>query len=150
MPDENSARHKLPFLAVGQAQKEITHNESLLIIDALLHPIVEAELGAPPTISNGTQAGKCWLVSSTPSALWQGRAGHIAYWTGSGWRYFAPSEGMKVRNKAVFAELIRTASSWIAPTPIANPAGGTVIDIEARAILASLLSQLRTAGVIGQ
>ena len=43
-------RWGLPLLFAGQAQKEIFHNEALMLVDALLHGRVEsADLGAPPT-----------------------------------------------------------------------------------------------------
>ena len=44
-----SDRFALPLLHAGQAQKEITHNEALQLIDMLLHPYAEsASLTAPP------------------------------------------------------------------------------------------------------
>jgi hypothetical protein len=33
-----SARFELPFIMAGQAQKEITHNEALVLIDAVMVP----------------------------------------------------------------------------------------------------------------
>ena len=62
MSATSTPRHQLPYLAVGQAQKEITHNQALVRIDALLQPLVEAELSAPPASLAESQAGKCWLV----------------------------------------------------------------------------------------
>jgi Protein of unknown function (DUF2793) len=149
MTDIISARHQFPYLAVAQAQKEITHNEALLMVDALLHPVVEAELNTTPTITVGTQKGLCWLIGTAPNGVWINKAAHIAYWTGEGWRYFAPVEGMHIRNKSLDADQIWSSGSWITPGVIANPVGGTVIDIECRAILTDLLSLLRSTGEIG-
>jgi Protein of unknown function (DUF2793) len=149
MTDNMSARYQLPYLAVAQAQKEITHNESLLILDALLHPVVEAEMNAPPTITNGTQSGKCWLIGASPSGAWLGKSSFIAYWTGDGWRFFAPVEGMRVWNTSLSGYQLRSAGAWIAPSAISNATGGSVIDIECRAILAALLTQLRNMGHLG-
>jgi hypothetical protein len=145
-----SSRHQLPYLAVAQAQKEITHNEAVLAMDALLHPVVEGEINTPPTITAGLQQGKCWLIGQSPTGIWQGKPGQIAYWTGSSWRYFPPVDGMRVRNNNLMVDQIWASGTWRTPATISNPTGGTVIDIEARAILASLLSLLRTMGMAGQ
>lgn len=58
-----TGRHKLPCLAVSQAQKEITHNEALALIDALVHPVVEEQLSVPPAPTDA-DIGKCWLIGS--------------------------------------------------------------------------------------
>lgn len=44
MPQIQTARYQLPFLAVGQAQKEITHNEALVLLDALISATIISEL----------------------------------------------------------------------------------------------------------
>lgn len=36
-----TSRWQLPLLAVGQTQKEVTHNEALARVDALLVPAAE-------------------------------------------------------------------------------------------------------------
>jgi hypothetical protein len=148
MVDSNSPRHQLPFLAAGQAQKEITHNEALLRIDALLHMVVESELSTPPTIAVGTQSGQCWLIGASPTGQWQGKQGQIAYWTGASWRYLGPVDRMKVHNKALGIDILRTQTAWIAPVSITDPLAGSVIDIESRAAINAILGWLRTAGII--
>ncbi len=148
MVDSNTPRHQMPFLAVGQAQKEITHNEALLRIDALLHMVVESELSAPPDIAVGTQSGQCWLIGSSPTGQWQGKQGQIAHWTGASWRFLAPIDRMKVHNKALGVDMLRIQSAWILPVSIANPLSGSVIDVESRAVINAILVRLRTAGLI--
>ena len=39
---EMTDRLLLPLLATAQAQKEVTHNEALTLVDLLLAPVVEA------------------------------------------------------------------------------------------------------------
>jgi hypothetical protein len=148
MVDSNSPRHQLPFLAVGQAQKEITHNEALLRIDALLHMVVESELSAPPTIPIGTQLGQCWLIGTSPTGQWQGKQGQIANWTGASWRFLVPIDRMKLHNKALGIDMLRTQTSWVAPVSIANPIAGSVIDIESRTAISAILGWLRTTGTV--
>jgi hypothetical protein len=148
MTDTITARHQLPFLAVGQAQKETTHNEALLRIDMLLHPNIEAQLSAPPIGLGEAQAGSCWLIGASPTSVWQNKAGQIACWTGGSWRYLAPVEGMVLRNKASGIDLTYTNASWMAPSAIANPTGGSVVDTQARTAISAILTLLRTTGKI--
>jgi hypothetical protein len=81
---ETSARLGLPFLAVGQAQKELTHNEALALIDLALHAGVEAVgTNVPPA---APVEGQAWIVGSAPSGAWTGRSQALAGWTPGGWR----------------------------------------------------------------
>jgi Protein of unknown function (DUF2793) len=143
MPDDTTARHSLPNLYVGQSQKEITHNEALARIDALLHPVVEAELALPPTGLTTSSDGLCWLIGSAATGQWEGRTGQIARWSAGSWRYISPVEGMSVWLVSESKRLFYIAGSWISPSAINNPVGGGVIDQEARAAIEAILGHLR-------
>ena len=87
-------RWSLPLLFAGQAQKEIFHNEALMLVDALLHGRVEsADLGAPPT---DPAVGQCWIVAAPAEDAWGGEVGSIACWTEGGWRFVAPRAGLRM------------------------------------------------------
>lgn len=94
MLDHVTTRHALPLIVTGQAQKEITHNEALTLLDMLVNARVEAMgVDVPPT---GAQPGQCWIVGPAPVGEWVGQAQSIAGWTSSGWRFVAPTTGMHV------------------------------------------------------
>lgn len=165
MPEPSSARHQLPFLSAGQAQKELTHNEALVLIDAALHAsAVTMGLNAPPI---APEAGACWIVGAAPSGAWAGQPGALACWTASGWRFLAPREGMRVwlEDQQLWAE--RRANGWAAGEvaaaklvmagqqvvgprlpPIAVPNGGATADAEARTAIAAILDRLAQHGLI--
>ena len=109
MPDAQSPRHNLPYLSVTQALKEVTHNEALFRIDALLHTVVEARL-ALPSAPASTDAGKCWLVAVGASGDWQGKDNSIALWTGGRWRFQRASDGMTIRNRQSETNLVWNGS----------------------------------------
>ena len=143
---DTTPRFGLPLLAAGQAQKEITHNEALMLIDLLAQPIVEsASLSAPP-VSPGP--GQAWIVSSSPSGAWAGHADALALWTEGGWRFVNPIEGMRVSVRATGLMLRRGATLWGSGAAIAAPSGGGVVDTQARAAIASLIAALQQGGVI--
>lgn len=147
MPEFETARHQLPLLAVSQAQKEITHNEALAQIDALLHPVVEDQLAAPPMLTE-LDFGKCWLIAGSPTGDWAGKPSQIAIWAAGSWRFSVASEGMRIRLLSSGLDLVYVDGLWIAPPVIANPASGAMIDVEARAAITELLEHLRAIGVV--
>jgi hypothetical protein len=145
MPALETTRHKLPLLAVSQAQKEITHNEALVRVDALLHPVVEDVLATAPAATD-TDIGKCWLVAAAPNGEWAAKAGQIAIWIGGGWRFCAAANGMRLRLQSSGTDIFRSNDQWVTSPTVADPVNGTVIDVEARSAIVALLNHLRTIG----
>jgi hypothetical protein len=148
MTATSTARHQLPYLVVGQAQKEITHNQALVRIDALLQPFVEAHLNTPPTSLTQTMAGKCWLVGTSATSEWAGKSGQLAYWDGSGWQFIAPSDCMRLYNKAIGSEIAFKFGAWVSNNPIMNVSGGNTIDTEVRDVVNQLVSSLKNIGIL--
>lgn len=156
-------RFALPFIFPGQAQKELFHNESLALADALLHPAVEQGPLANPPMS--PDAGRSWLVAAGATGAWSAHAGSLATWTEGGWRFAAPVPGMLVWDKSVGHWLHWTGTAWTGDTPasrlvvagqkvvgarlasVPSPSGGTVIDQEARNAIGALIVALRTHGL---
>jgi hypothetical protein len=143
---ETSARFALPLLQAGQAQKEITHNEALTVVDALLHASVRDRTTAAPPAE--AEPGECWIVPAGAAAAWAGPTGAIACRTGGGWRFVAPRVGATVWCEAEGVRLRHDGEAWRGGPAIAAPAGGTVVDAEARASLAALIAALRQAGIL--
>ena len=142
--DTTTVRFELPLLFAGQAQKEGYVNEMAARIDALLHLAVEAELGFPPASPNDGQA---WLIAAGASGGWSGKAGQVAARQAGNWLYFRPRHGMRLLNRAT-GQFIQFTGTWTAPARPATPSGGSVVDVEARAAIAALLSSLTNAGIV--
>ncbi len=165
MDENTTARLKLPLLHAGQAQKEIDHNEALALLDLAVQPVVVAIGAAAPPEAPGE--GACWIVGTDPTGAWSGHDGALAGWTAGGWRFLAPTPGMTVTRAADGLTGRYTGAEWVIGEvaaahvriegeqvlgarrpPIADPAGGSVIDVEARNALFALLSTLRGHGLI--
>lgn len=164
MPN-GTARFTLPFILPGQAQKELFHNEALILADALLHASVEeAGRALPPPEPD---PGQCWIVASGAEGAWASHENALAIWTEGGWRFAVPSEGMCVWNKSAGTWLLRSDGTWrsgevpatkliidgeqvVGPRQpsVASPSGGTIIDAEARTALDAVIVALRTHGLI--
>ncbi|QMW23395.1 DUF2793 domain-containing protein [Sandaracinobacteroides saxicola] len=142
----------LPLLVAGQGQKDVTHNEALLLLEAVVAGQVESEdLAVPPPAAT---PGQCWLVAPGASGLWGGRAQQLAVMSQGGWRFVDLPVGHVVRLKGG-ERRERTDEGWRTIVPelrdavvVAAPAGGAVVDAEARASLMALLAGLRSLGVL--
>ncbi|MGE3832991.1 MAG: DUF2793 domain-containing protein [Parvibaculaceae bacterium] len=81
----------LPLLAASQAQKHVTHNEALMLVDALLQlGIISRALAAPP---GSPEEGDRYLVAASASGGWSGHDGELACFIDGVWRFMAPQAG---------------------------------------------------------
>lgn len=163
--NDQTSRLSLPLLHASQAQKEMTHNEALTLIDLLLHGCVAGVAeDVPPT---DAAIGTCWIVGPAPTGIWAGKARQVAGMTEGGWRFAMPREGMRLwwsgsettvafRGGAWRVGEVRGARLSIDGVPvvgaqraaIAGPEGGPVRDEEARRALSAVLAALRGHGLI--
>ncbi|MBU2994090.1 DUF2793 domain-containing protein [Octadecabacter sp. B2R22] len=106
-----SANLELPYLAPSQAQKHVTHNEALQIIDAVAQLSVESRTLIEPT---GTvESGACYLVPELASGVWLGQDNKIALWNGTGWIFLTAKEGWRAWVIAEALEVVMTSGVWI-------------------------------------
>jgi hypothetical protein len=165
MSVDQSARLALPLLTAGQAQKEITHNEALARIDIAVQAVA---IGiGDNTAPDAPVAGACWIVGDAPTGAWSGMAGALAGWTGDGWRFVAPSEGMAVWLSGEKVTARYEDGAWrigdvagqrllidgipvigAQAAAIREAIGGTTVDAEAREVLQAILVALRGHGLI--
>ncbi|MCM0001038.1 MAG: DUF2793 domain-containing protein [Erythrobacter sp.] len=134
----------LPLLFAGQAQKEFFVNEALCLLDALHARAVTASQPAPPA---SAVEGACYRVTSTATGAWAGQEGRLAVHIAGAWHFVAPVEGMVVFDRTR-GDFVIFRSQWQPAAEVAVPAGGTVIDVQARGALTALITALRTVGVL--
>lgn len=86
-----TAHLKLPNILPGQAQKHITHNEALAILDGLAQLVVlDRDLAAPPP---APATGDRYIVAASPTGAWAAKATQIAIWDGADWVFHVPEAG---------------------------------------------------------
>ncbi len=139
-------RLALPLLAAGQAQKEITHNEALLLIDQLAQPMAVAAAATVPPAS--PVSGDAWLLGAAPTGAWAGQPLALAIASDGGWRFVQLPVGSRVQVGAAGALWQRSASGWQPPATVAVPSGGATIDAGARAAIAAIIDVLRATGIV--
>ncbi|QTD57551.1 DUF2793 domain-containing protein [Parasphingorhabdus cellanae] len=143
-----TARFALPLLAAGQAHKELFHNEALLLLDFLIHPVVQAVADDPQILS--PVAGQSWLVGPSPVAEWSGRSGHIVGWSDGGWHFVKSQESMKIMVIETNQSAVYRDGEWHFIEAINVPVDGAIVDIEARSAIDSILAVLRIATILPQ
>lgn len=90
----NSNNLAFTFIEQGQAQKEVTANNALRRIDAILNTsALDKDLTAPPSVIN---EGDLYIVASSATGDWAGQDGKIAWYTSSAWVFITPQEGMSL------------------------------------------------------
>ena len=161
----STPRLALPFITPGQAQKELFHNEALQALDIVVAAAVEA--GPSETPPQSPMAGNCYLVGSQPVGSWSGKAHCIAAFTGGGWRFADPVEGLSAYLKPDGVWLVYRAGGWelgvvrgsslvlgnqqvvgARQPAIAAPTSGGTVDTEARTAIGNILGALRLHGLI--
>ncbi len=139
-------RFSLPLLAAGQAHKELFHNEALTLLD-LLTDISVLEISDDPALLTPA-AGDCWLIGSSPLAEWEDYSDHIAGWSAGGWRFISPRESMRIFIANIGGLAVFRNGAWQVAEQVFSPAGGSVIDNEARTAIESILASLQTFGLM--
>ncbi|MGL4440928.1 MAG: DUF2793 domain-containing protein [Bosea sp. (in: a-proteobacteria)] len=142
---DTTLRHRLPLLAAAQAQKHVTHNEALSIIDTLLNLRLKSRGFNVPPASPVT--GECHIVGSVPTAAWTGQAAMLAVWSENAWLFHQPQAGwlasttnpqkLEIFDGAIWREAMSVVSTLgINATPdAANPVVMRVNNILATATL---------------
>ena len=102
----------LPFLEAGQAQKHVTLNEALRMLDALVQLSVRDVATAPP---EEPENGERYLVEEAASGGFTGKDDQVAVFEDGAWRFFAPEAGWIVFLEATGELRAFDGTAWITP-----------------------------------
>lgn len=106
----------LPYLQPAQAQKHVTHNEALRILDALTQlSVLSATLADPPALPN---AGDCYILPPGPSEDWAGQGGKLAVYDGTAWQFLTPAPGWRADVTSTGEMLRFDGIGWVAALPV--------------------------------
>jgi hypothetical protein len=114
-------RLSLPYIAAQQAQKQVTYNEAMQALDALVQPAVLSRTTAAPP---GTPAeGDAYLVPAGATGTWAGHAEAMAVFRDGAWVFIVPAAGWLSYVADALEIVIFKAGSWV---PLVST-GGTSI-----------------------
>lgn len=107
MADTN--RLGLPFLAAAQAQKHVTVNDALRLLDGIVQArVLNATTSSPPA---SPVNGVCYIVANSATGDWSGWDDDIAMWADGAWYRIPRFNGMRVWD-ATAQDLLVYSGSW--------------------------------------
>lgn len=87
----DTANLGLPCIEGSQAQKHVTHNDALRMLDTLVQlAVLDRDLTTPP--SSPTE-GQRWIVKTGATGAWAGHVNAIAAWQDGAWQFSEPQTG---------------------------------------------------------
>lgn len=90
---QSSPTLSLPYLQPSQAQKHVTHNEALRMLDAVTQlSVLDATQVDPPS---QPQDGDRYIIPPGPSGAWAGKGKSVTVWADGQWHFFQPSAGWR-------------------------------------------------------
>ncbi|SLN62012.1 DUF2793 domain-containing protein [Pseudooctadecabacter jejudonensis] len=100
----------LPYIQPAQAQKHVTHNEALAVLEAAVQLTVVAHDAVTPPAAPAE--GDRYIVPAGAEAAWGGAQGDIAVWDGVGWNIISPKAGWQAYSQALQSALRFDGTDW--------------------------------------
>ncbi|MGM0583797.1 MAG: DUF2793 domain-containing protein [Pseudomonadota bacterium] len=140
---------QLPWLLASQAQKHVTHNEALRLLDGLVQlAVLDRDRTAPPASPSD---GDRHVAAAGATGDWTGWEGSVAYYVDGAWMRLVPRPGWLAWVEAEATLLVWTGATWTpleaalglvalgATTRLAEAPAGAATDM---AVFEELLSDL--------
>lgn len=135
----------LPYLASHQAQKHVTLNQALTVLDLLVQvSVTEADVDQPPT---APAEGDRFLVGDAGVDAFSGHANDIAAWVDGGWRFYPPKTGWICWDEIQQQLLVFRGGAWSPVTP--DIGGAPLFGINTQADATNRLAVKSDAVLIG-
>lgn len=120
----------LPFIAASQDQKHVTHNEAILMLDAIVQlAVLSMDQTAPPA---SPADGARYIVAAGATGAWAGRDNQIAVWQGA-WVFYAANNGWVAWVEAETGLFAWQDTEWLAVGGTANLQNVDYVGINASA-----------------
>lgn len=106
----NTVHLGMPFIEGSQAQKHVTHNEALRILDAAVQiGVLDVTLTSPPPTP---AEGERHVVASGATGAWAGQADTIATYEDGAWRFLTPKLGWCLWSDADATLFVYDGAGW--------------------------------------
>jgi Protein of unknown function (DUF2793) len=100
----------LLLLAADQAQKHVTVNDGLQLLDSLVMPAVKSRSTAAPPGS--PSEGERWIVPTGATGAWAGKTDTVAVWRDGAWAFLTARAGWAVHLEDERQTVVFTDGAW--------------------------------------
>lgn len=102
----------LPYIQAAQAQKHVTHNEAIRLLDGMVQlAVVSRTLTAPP---GSPVDGERYIVASGATGAWATWDLNVAFWIDGAWVRLVPRVGWIAYSVADGAHYAWNGTAWVA------------------------------------
>ena len=109
MPDTTNIQ-SLPLIQPAQAQKHVTHNEALKILDLIVQMSVASRTVAVPPAAPAL--GNRHIVGAGATGVWLGKDGKATTFTGIVWEFYTPRVGWTAYVVDEATQVVHNGTSW--------------------------------------
>ncbi|MCR4268272.1 DUF2793 domain-containing protein [Nitratireductor sp. ZSWI3] len=107
---EETTHLGLPYIMPQQAQKHVTHNEALRMLDGLLQlSVADRDLASPPP---APADGDRYIVAAGADDAWTGWDGAVAHFVDGAWERLSPRAGWRAWIEDEARILVHDGSGW--------------------------------------
>lgn len=106
-----STRLALPYIQPAQAQKHVTHNEAIELLDMIVQlTLQDVDVNTPPA---SPSEGETWALGATPTGVWVDQGGALASFRGGGWLFATPRAGWQGYVAATGDIRLYDGANWV-------------------------------------
>ena len=114
LPSDRSTHLDLPYIQPAQAQKHVTHNEALRLLDAVVQLSVISRTTATPPAAPGP--GARYLLPAGATGAWAGQEpGTLALHDDGAWQFIAPQTGWRAWIAEEGRMAVHDGTGWAVP-----------------------------------
>ena len=116
----NTTNLGLPLMAAAQSQKHITHNDAILMLDAIVQlAVISTTLTVPP---GSPVDGDRYIIGSGATGAWAGKDLNVALSSSGAWLFLVPKVGWTAWDTANGYELTWNGTAWISASEVLDTA----------------------------
>lgn len=111
----------LPLVMPAQAQKHVTVNQALSILDTVTQLRVKSSTTTTPPAS--ANEGDAFVVPNDAGGVWAGYVGSVAVWTNGGWSYLTARPGWRAWDEGGCGWQLFDGTEWASNALATSPGG---------------------------